>query len=121
MKLIQCALSSGALALAVALWGCSAMQSPKGGANQETFLSNDERCTRLALRAAPLLEPRVVPCNSDGSYMNCSIRSAFTSTIARPTPAEREAMRQASRLRKRAYAECMAESGMDSPTGSPVR
>ena len=102
----------GALALVFALWGCAATQATKPGADAEVFAIADARCTRAALRAAPRYEPRVIPCDSDRSYMNCSTRSAFASTLAVPTPAEIEAIREASQLRKRAYAACMAQSGM---------
>ena len=108
MDVIRYALANAATALIFALCGCAPLHVSKGIANQEAFMRADERCNQSALRTVPPFKPRVIPCDSDGSYMNCSTRSAFPNTVVEPTRAEREAIEEATRLRKRAYADCMA-------------
>jgi hypothetical protein len=108
MNVIRRTLGNAATALIFALCGCAPMHVSKGITNQEAFLRADERCAQAAFRGVPPLTPRVIPCDSDGSYMNCSTRSAFPTTVVEPTRAESEAMREATVLRKRAYADCMA-------------
>ena len=108
MNVIRYAPGIAATALIFALSGCTAMTVPNAVTNQEAFLRADERCVQSALRAVPPSRPHVIPCNSDGSYLNCATRSAFAITVVEPTLAEREAMEEATRLRKRAYADCMA-------------
>jgi hypothetical protein len=108
MNVIRYALGIAAAPLIFALSGCAAMHVPSRVPNQEAFMRADERCVEAALRAAPPLKPHVIPCDSDGSYMNCSTRSAFPITVVEPTRPGREAIQEATLLRKRAYADCMA-------------
>jgi hypothetical protein len=108
MDVTRYALGTVATALIFALCGCAPMRVSKGITNQDAYMRADERCSQSALRAVPPSKPLVIPCDSDGSYMNCSTRSAFPNTVVEPTRSESEAIQEATRLRKRAYADCMA-------------
>jgi hypothetical protein len=108
MDVIRYALGNAVTALIFALCGCAPMHVATGITNQEAFMRAEERCVQSALRAVPPLGPRVIPCDSDGSYLNCATRSAFPITVVAPTRLESEAIEEATRLRKRGYADCMA-------------
>jgi hypothetical protein len=99
-----------AICILATLCGCATGHWVSDGADPRTLATATDVCQADALAAVP--EPSVYgePCNADGTYMNCSVRSAEVRTMPR-TEADLAAQAQRARARLATYRQCMQKLG----------
>jgi hypothetical protein len=99
-----------ACVVAAGLAGCATGHWVSGAADPRAFGAASERCDADAWSAFP--EPALYgePCNADGSYMNCSVRSSEVRALPR-TQADLIAQADRAKARRGSYWQCMEKLG----------
>jgi hypothetical protein len=99
-----------AIVLGAVLAGCASGHWVSEGAAPGGFSAVSERCETDSWSAFP--EPALYgePCNADGSYMNCSVRSAEVRALPR-TQADLAAQAERAKARRGSYRQCMEKLG----------
>jgi hypothetical protein len=102
-----------------ALFACAAPWS-KPGADQLAYMTDQSRCSAEAVREVPRTDLwREIPCNADGSYLNCATRSARSTVAVPPAPVPREQQERERNLRDEAFGTCMEAAGWTRGAGGP--
>jgi hypothetical protein len=99
-----------AIVLGAGLAGCATGHWVSERADAPRFEVANERCDADSWSAFP--EPALYgePCNADGSYMNCSVRSAEVRALPR-TEADLIAQADRAKARRGSYWQCMEKLG----------
>jgi hypothetical protein len=101
-----------AAAIHFAVAGCATGHWVKAGGDPQGFTVDSELCTLDSWRATPEPQLQGPPCNSDGSYINCSPRVSEGPARAYPrTQAEMLLLAERDKARRGTYSQCLRERG----------